>query len=147
MESPETASAGLRRAGPLVFFFFLGLPSSSSSSFSDRFRFSTAAQAIVKDTQCTVNVIHCARIALMARLPFFHFLHIFDLRPSARSTSGTPANVNAKKSTRAFRHILTQDQDKHGANTYVLDEHTVDTFQLQVDEFINVSVIDAATSA
>jgi hypothetical protein len=42
---------------------------------------------------------------------------------------------------------LTEDQDKHGAKNYVLDENAVDGFQQQVDELIDVSSVDAATSA
>ncbi|KAJ7900737.1 hypothetical protein B0H14DRAFT_3123807 [Mycena olivaceomarginata] len=49
----------------------------------------------------------------------------------------------AKKLTRGFHHVLTQDQDKHGAKDYVLDETTVDDFQQQVDDII---AVDTATS-
>ncbi|KAJ7845606.1 hypothetical protein B0H14DRAFT_3454874 [Mycena olivaceomarginata] len=90
------------------------------------------AQAIVKDTQCTVNVVLCARIALMRKVYLKHPGNNFWDKIDDRNE----ANGDAKKTTRAFRHILTQDQDKHGAKTYVLDD-TVDAFQLQVDELIN----------
>ncbi|KAJ7349135.1 hypothetical protein DFH08DRAFT_1079507 [Mycena albidolilacea] len=49
----------------------------------------------------------------------------------------------AKKLTRGFHHVLTQDQDNYGAKDYVLDETTVDDFQQQVDDII---AVDTATS-
>lgn len=48
---------------------------------------------------------------------------------------------------RAFRHVLTKDQEKHGVKNYELDEKTVDEFQLKVDELIDVEAADAASSA
>ncbi|KAF8142844.1 hypothetical protein K438DRAFT_1784350 [Mycena galopus ATCC 62051] len=105
------------------------------------------AQVIVKDTQCAVNVVLCARIALMRQV----YLvcpgkktwdkldeHLAEIRANAKG--------DAKKITRAFRHVLTQDQDKHGAKNYVLDENPIDDFQQQVDDLIDVNAIDAATS-
>ncbi|KAJ7778877.1 hypothetical protein B0H14DRAFT_3164314 [Mycena olivaceomarginata] len=53
------------------------------------------------------------------------------------------AKNEAKKLTRGFHHVLTHDQDKHGAKDYVLDETTVDDFQQQVDDII---AVDTATS-
>ncbi|KAF7368442.1 hypothetical protein MVEN_00167200 [Mycena venus] len=105
-------------------------------------------QAIVKDTQCTVSVILCARIALMRKVYLNHpGTNFWDKLDDRLSKIRNEANGDAKKITRVFCHILTQDQDKHGAKTYVLDEDTVDPFQHQVDKLINVGVIDAATSA
>ncbi|KAJ7893630.1 hypothetical protein B0H14DRAFT_3427290 [Mycena olivaceomarginata] len=43
----------------------------------------------------------------------------------------------------AFRHILTEAQDTHGAKTYELDENTVDTFQEGVDALIEAGAKDA----
>ncbi|KAF8144322.1 hypothetical protein K438DRAFT_1992964 [Mycena galopus ATCC 62051] len=53
------------------------------------------------------------------------------------------AKGDKKKIVRAFRQVLTDDQNKHGAKNYVLDENVVNTFQQEVD----VDVADAATSA
>jgi hypothetical protein len=44
--------------------------------------------------------------------------------------------------SRAFRHILTEDQDTHGAKTYELDDNTVDTFQEAVDALIEAGTKD-----
>ncbi|KAF7342691.1 hypothetical protein MSAN_02027000 [Mycena sanguinolenta] len=105
------------------------------------------AQATIKDTQCSVSVELCARIALMRKVYLKHpgnnFLDKLDDRlAKIRSV----ANGDAKKIVRAFRLTLTEDQDKHGAKTYDLDENTVDAFQQQVDELINIGLVDAATS-
>ncbi|KAJ7867410.1 hypothetical protein B0H14DRAFT_2572934 [Mycena olivaceomarginata] len=40
-------------------------------------------------------------------------------------------------------HILTEDQDTHGAKTYELDENPVDTFQEGVDALIEAGTKDA----
>ncbi|KAJ7852915.1 hypothetical protein B0H14DRAFT_3450514 [Mycena olivaceomarginata] len=53
------------------------------------------------------------------------------------------AKGDMKQVTRAFRHILTEDQDTHGAKTYELDENTVDTFQEGVDALIEAGAKDA----
>jgi hypothetical protein len=48
---------------------------------------------------------------------------------------------------RAFRHVLTVDQDKHGIKDYELDEKAIDDFQKTVDDVIDVGTVNAATSA
>ncbi|KAJ7898953.1 hypothetical protein B0H14DRAFT_3424288 [Mycena olivaceomarginata] len=52
------------------------------------------------------------------------------------------AKGDMKQVTRAFRHILTEDQDTHGAKTYELDDNTVDTFQEAVDALIEAGTKD-----
>ncbi|KAJ7327985.1 hypothetical protein DFH08DRAFT_1026076 [Mycena albidolilacea] len=102
------------------------------------------AQAIVKDTQCTINVVLCAHIALMRQVYLKHPDGDFwDQLDDRLDEIRSKAKNNAKKLTRGFRHVLTQDQDKHGAKDYVLDETTVDDFQQQVD---NMIAVDTATS-
>ncbi|KAJ7860942.1 hypothetical protein B0H14DRAFT_3134710 [Mycena olivaceomarginata] len=102
------------------------------------------AQAIVKDTQCTINVVLCARIALMRQVYLKHPDGDFwDQLDDRLDEIRNEAKNDAKKLTRGFRHVLTQDQDKHGAKDYVLDETTVDDFQQQVDDII---AVDTATS-
>ncbi|KAJ7860956.1 hypothetical protein B0H14DRAFT_2576304 [Mycena olivaceomarginata] len=54
----------------------------------------------------------------------------------------TEAKGDMKQVTRAFRHILTEDQDMHGAKTYELDDNTVDTFQEAVDALIEAGTKD-----
>ncbi|KAF8147461.1 hypothetical protein K438DRAFT_1626254, partial [Mycena galopus ATCC 62051] len=106
------------------------------------------AQAIVKDTQCAVNVVLCARIALMRQVYLVcPGTKTWDKLDERLAEIRANAKGDAKRITRAFRHVLTQDQDKHGAKNYVLDENAVDNFQQQVDDVIDVSAIDAATSA
>ncbi|KAJ7223646.1 hypothetical protein C8J57DRAFT_1591723 [Mycena rebaudengoi] len=57
------------------------------------------------------------------------------------------AKSDAKKITKAFRHILTVDQNTHGTTDYMLDEKAVDEFQQTVDNLIDVALVDAATTA
>ncbi|KAJ7855642.1 hypothetical protein B0H14DRAFT_3865204 [Mycena olivaceomarginata] len=102
------------------------------------------AQAVVKDTQCTINVVLCARIALMRQVYLKHPDGDFwDQLDDRLDGIRNEAENDAKKLTRGFRHVLTQDQDKHGAKDYVLDETTVDDVQQQVDDII---AVDTATS-
>ncbi|KAF8208532.1 hypothetical protein K438DRAFT_1961128 [Mycena galopus ATCC 62051] len=58
-----------------------------------------------------------------------------------------PVSTGGKKIVRAFRQALTDDQNKHGAKTYVLDENVVDMFQHWVDNLLAIGFTDAATSA
>ncbi|KAJ7865313.1 hypothetical protein B0H14DRAFT_3443016 [Mycena olivaceomarginata] len=55
------------------------------------------------------------------------------------------AGGDAKKITKAFRHVLSEDQSKHGVNDYTIDETAVDKFQQDVDDLIDATVIGAAT--
>ncbi|KAJ7872139.1 hypothetical protein B0H14DRAFT_2570388 [Mycena olivaceomarginata] len=52
------------------------------------------------------------------------------------------AKGDMKQVTRAFRHILTEDQDTHGVKAYELDDNTVDTFQEAVDTLIEAGMKD-----
>ncbi|KAF7378117.1 hypothetical protein MSAN_00236000 [Mycena sanguinolenta] len=105
-------------------------------------------QVNVKGTQCTVNVVLCARIALMRKVYCKHpGTKFWDKLDDRIAKIREDANSDAKKITKAFRHILTEDQNKHGKKTeYVLDE-VVDDFQQQVDDLIDVGALEAVTSA
>ncbi|KAJ7859306.1 hypothetical protein B0H14DRAFT_3864084 [Mycena olivaceomarginata] len=97
-----------------------------------------------RDTQCTINVVLCARITLMRQVYLKHPDGDFwDQLDDRLDEIRSEAKNDAKKLTRGFRHVLTQDQDKHSAKDYVLDETTVDDFQQQVDDII---AVDTATS-
>ncbi|KAJ6537596.1 hypothetical protein B0H10DRAFT_2245999 [Mycena sp. CBHHK59/15] len=67
----------------------------------------------VDGTQCTVTIELCARVALMRSVylqesgPKF-----WDKLDSTLAEIRAQAQGKAKKITKAFRHILTKDQDK-----------------------------------
>ncbi|KAJ7705481.1 hypothetical protein B0H17DRAFT_1193154 [Mycena rosella] len=104
-------------------------------------------QAIVKGTQCTVNVVLCARIALMRAVYLKHpGPKYWDKLDARLATIRKEGGGDAGRITKAFKHILTIDQDKHGAKDYELDEKTVDDFQQKVDDLIDVEAVNAATS-
>ncbi|KAJ7885269.1 hypothetical protein B0H14DRAFT_3737211 [Mycena olivaceomarginata] len=92
-------------------------------------------QNIVKGTQCAVNVRKVYR-----KHPGVKFWDELDKRLAKIRAE---AKGDMKQVTRAFRHILTEDQDTHGAKTYELDENTVDTFQEGVDALIEAGAKDA----
>ncbi|KAJ7862464.1 hypothetical protein B0H14DRAFT_3612582 [Mycena olivaceomarginata] len=101
-------------------------------------------QNIVKGTQCAVNVVLCARIALMRKVYRKHpGVKFWDELDKRLAKIRAEAKGDMKQVTRAFRHILTEDQDTHGAKTYELDENTVDTFQEGVDALIEAGAKDA----
>ncbi|KAJ7508195.1 hypothetical protein B0H11DRAFT_2308408 [Mycena galericulata] len=103
--------------------------------------------AIVKGTQCSVNVTRCARIALMRKVHLKHpGVDFWNKLDDRLARIRKEAEGDAKKITKAFRALLTEDQSTHGVKDYELDEK-VDEFQQQVDELIDVGAIDAATSA
>ncbi|KAJ7712527.1 hypothetical protein B0H14DRAFT_2645204 [Mycena olivaceomarginata] len=103
--------------------------------------------AIVKKTQCSVNIVLCARVALMRKVylkhPGTNFWDKLDLRLAKIRKD---ADGDSKKITKAFCHILDEDQKKHGKNDTVFDETAVDEFQQGVDDLIDIGVINAATS-
>ncbi|KAJ7899120.1 hypothetical protein B0H14DRAFT_3543429 [Mycena olivaceomarginata] len=106
----------------------------------------TLAQNVVKGSQCTVNIVLCARIALMRSVylqhPGMKFWNKLDKRLKwIRDNAGG----DAKKISKAFRHVLSEDQSKHGVNDYTIDETAVDKLQQDVDDLIDATVIDAAT--
>ncbi|KAJ7833549.1 hypothetical protein B0H14DRAFT_3462688 [Mycena olivaceomarginata] len=101
-------------------------------------------QNIVKGTQCAVNVVLCARIALMRKVYRKHpGVKFWDELDKRLAKIRAEAKGDMKQVTRAFRHILTEDQDTHGAKTYELDENTGDTFQEGVDTLIEAGAKDA----
>ncbi|KAF8136028.1 hypothetical protein K438DRAFT_1996993 [Mycena galopus ATCC 62051] len=105
------------------------------------------AQAVIKDTQCKVSVELCARIALMRNVYLKHPGNNFwDKLDNRLSKIRNAAKGDKKKIVRAFRQALTDDQNKHGTKTYVLDENVVDTFQREVDDLLAIGFADAATS-
>ncbi|KAJ7502256.1 hypothetical protein B0H11DRAFT_2365582 [Mycena galericulata] len=103
---------------------------------------------VVKGTQCTVNVVLCSRVALMRSVYLKHPGNKFwDKLDERLARIRQEADGDANKIIKAFRHVLTKDQEKHGVKNYELDEKTVDEFQLKVDELIDVEAADAASSA
>jgi hypothetical protein len=48
----------------------------------------------------------------------------------------------------AFRHILEKDQEGHGVTDYDLraEDETVDGYQQEIDEVIDVNLADAAST-
>ncbi|KAJ6533719.1 hypothetical protein B0H19DRAFT_964909 [Mycena capillaripes] len=106
------------------------------------------AQAVIKDTQCKVSVDLCARIALMRNIYLKHPGNNFwDKLDDRLSQIRYAAKGDKEKIVRAFRQVLTDDQNKHGAKNYVLDENVVDTFQQEVDDLLAIGFADATTSA
>ncbi|KAJ6611591.1 hypothetical protein B0H10DRAFT_2192837 [Mycena sp. CBHHK59/15] len=104
-------------------------------------------QVFVDGTQCTVNVLLCARVALMRKVYLLESGPKFwDKLDSNLSQIRKQADGDKKKIIKAFRHILTQDQTTNGVKDYELDED-VDTFQKEVDDLIEAGATDAATSA
>ncbi|KAJ7795628.1 hypothetical protein B0H13DRAFT_2392979 [Mycena leptocephala] len=104
-------------------------------------------KAIVKGTQCSVSVVLCARIALMRKVYLKHpGVKYWNKLDDRLALIREEASGDAKKITKAFRQLLTADQDKHGVKNYELDETLVDEFQQEVDDLIDVGTMDAATS-
>ncbi|KAJ7698806.1 hypothetical protein B0H14DRAFT_3528761 [Mycena olivaceomarginata] len=107
------------------------------------------AQAIVKGTQCSVNVVLCARIAVMRAVYLEHPSGKFwdEMEQTSRAD---PQNgwKRRQENTRGFRQALEADQAKHGVKGgYELDETVVDEFQQKIDDLIDIRVVDAATSS
>ncbi|KAJ7816167.1 hypothetical protein B0H14DRAFT_2602876 [Mycena olivaceomarginata] len=107
-------------------------------------------QAIVKGTQCTVNVTLCARVALMVviaqvylKVPGADFWDKLDKRLAKIRRE---ADGDAKKIIKAFRKLLDEDQEKHGKTEDPIDETAVDEFQQGVDDLIDIAAINTATS-
>ncbi|KAJ7881303.1 hypothetical protein B0H14DRAFT_3857787 [Mycena olivaceomarginata] len=106
----------------------------------------TLAQNVVKGSQCTVNIVLCARIALMRSVYLQHpGMKFWNKLDKPLKWMHDNAGGDAKKITKAFRHVLSEDQSKHGVNDYTIDETAVDKFQQDVDDLIDATVIDAAT--
>ncbi|KAJ7820844.1 hypothetical protein B0H14DRAFT_2599710 [Mycena olivaceomarginata] len=66
--------------------------------------------------------------------------------PLSKSSLESEADGDPKRITKAFRHILEDDQKLHGKNDVVLDDTAVNEFQQAVNDFIDIGVIDVATS-
>ncbi|KAJ7030503.1 hypothetical protein C8F04DRAFT_1263803 [Mycena alexandri] len=107
-------------------------------------------QIMVENTQCEVNVLLCARVAVMS----FHsgknfkkdsstgFWDTVDLDlVKIRKTAGG----DAAKISRAFRHVLKKDRGLHGVDNYQIDE-TIDPLQQDVDNIIETANVTAVTS-
>ncbi|KAJ6559011.1 hypothetical protein B0H10DRAFT_2194958 [Mycena sp. CBHHK59/15] len=104
-------------------------------------------QVLVEGTQCSVSVELCARVALMRRtylkdsgVKFWNTLD-FDLAEIRAEAKG-----NAKMVAKAFRHILAQDQTKHGVKDYEITETGVNEFQQTVNDLIDAGAADVASS-
>ncbi|KAJ7468000.1 hypothetical protein FB451DRAFT_1177660 [Mycena latifolia] len=98
------------------------------------------AQAIIKGSQCSVNVILCARIALMCKVYIKHPSVNLRDKPdnrlvTIRKESGGDANKLIRYNT-------------HNVKNYELDDKKdIDEFQQSVDDLIEAGNFDAATSA
>ncbi|KAJ6602499.1 hypothetical protein DFH09DRAFT_1470145 [Mycena vulgaris] len=104
-------------------------------------------QIFVEGTQCSVTVELCARVALMRKT----FLvdsgsKFWDSLDASLAEIREKAGGKAKKIAKAFRHILEQDQELHGVKDYVITDSAIDTFQQDVDDLIDASATDMATS-
>ncbi|KAJ7460044.1 hypothetical protein B0H11DRAFT_2242266 [Mycena galericulata] len=101
----------------------------------------------VDGTQCTVTIELCARVALMRSVylqesgPKF-----WDKLDSTLAEIRAQAQGKAKKITKAFRHILTKDQELHGVKDYEINDTGVDNFQQEVDDLIDAGATDLATT-
>ncbi|KAJ7241974.1 hypothetical protein C8J57DRAFT_1558087 [Mycena rebaudengoi] len=72
-------------------------------------------QALVKGSQCSVNVVLCARVALMRSVYLKHpGPKFWDKLDERLDKIRKEAKSDAKKITKAFRHILTVAQNTHG---------------------------------
>ncbi|KAJ6612185.1 hypothetical protein B0H10DRAFT_1952468 [Mycena sp. CBHHK59/15] len=105
-------------------------------------------QVLVEGTQCSVSVELCARVALMRRtylkdsgVKFWNTLD-FDLAEIRAEAKGTPRWLRST----AFRHILAQDQTKHGVKDYEITETGVNEFQQTVNDLIDAGAADVASS-
>ncbi|KAJ7894601.1 hypothetical protein B0H14DRAFT_3646286 [Mycena olivaceomarginata] len=104
--------------------------------------------AVVKGTQCSVNVMLASRVALMRNVYLkYPGLDFWDRLDSKLEKIREDANGDAKKL--ASRHILEKDQKEHGVkNDKDKDlEDTVDAFQKKVDDLLDIDVANASTSA
>ncbi|KAJ6608724.1 hypothetical protein B0H10DRAFT_1955157 [Mycena sp. CBHHK59/15] len=101
----------------------------------------------VDGTQCTVTIELCARVALMRSVylqesgPKF-----WDKLDSTLAEIRAQAQGKAKKITKAFRHILTKDQELHTVKDYEINDTGVDNFQQEVDDLIDAGATDLATT-
>ncbi|KAJ7018200.1 hypothetical protein C8F04DRAFT_1329161 [Mycena alexandri] len=118
-----------------------------NAAAADQLNIFQLAQVFVDGTQCSVNVPLCARVALMRKVylqePGAKF---WDHVDKALAKIRRHADGDNKKIAKAFRHILTADQERHGVNDYVLDDETVDLFQQEVDDLIDATVMNATSS-
>ncbi|KAJ7714590.1 hypothetical protein B0H16DRAFT_1742507 [Mycena metata] len=119
-----------------------------NAASKDQLNIFQLAEAFVEGTRCSVNVPLCARIALM-RKTFFKSpgAKFWDAVDGTLSKIRTRANGDNKKIAKAFRHILDDDQAKHGSADYRPEEETVDLFQQQVDDLIDANAADASSGA
>ncbi|KAJ7790278.1 hypothetical protein B0H14DRAFT_3570535 [Mycena olivaceomarginata] len=108
--------------------------------------------AVVKGSQCPVIITLCSRVALMRKVFLKHpGPNFWDKLDFKLEEIHNKAGVDSKKLVRGFRHILEQDQEKHGQKTYTDSDipDRVDDFQQQVNNiiYIDIGSIDVATSA
>ncbi|KAJ7696835.1 hypothetical protein B0H17DRAFT_1177876 [Mycena rosella] len=101
--------------------------------------------AIVQGTKCSVNVVLCARVALMRSVYIKHpGAKYWDKVDDRLAKIRKQAEGDATKVVKAFRQLLKVDRETHGVNDYHLDEETVDEFQQQVDDVIDAGIVDAS---
>ncbi|KAJ6551836.1 hypothetical protein B0H19DRAFT_1073465 [Mycena capillaripes] len=100
-------------------------------------------QIMVEGTQCEVNVLLCARVAVMRKNyikdPSVEFWDTVD-RDLVKIRK--KADGDADKLSRAFRHILKKDRAAHGIDNYQIDE-TVDALQQEVDNIVDATSANA----
>ncbi|KAJ7877493.1 hypothetical protein B0H13DRAFT_1893172 [Mycena leptocephala] len=101
--------------------------SPNNAAKADQLNIFQLTQAFVDSTRCSVNVPVCARVALMRKVylkePGQKF---WDAVDSNLAKTRKQAGGDSKKIARAFRHILTANQENHGVNNYEIDEETLD---------------------
>ncbi|KAJ7280029.1 hypothetical protein C8J57DRAFT_1464465 [Mycena rebaudengoi] len=100
----------------------------------------------VDGTNCTVNVLLCARVALMCKVYLTNLGPKFwDGLDEKLASICTKADGDSHKISRVFHHILKTDRQTHGENNYELDDG-VDAFQQQVDDVIAAGVTDGTST-
>ncbi|KAJ6524032.1 hypothetical protein B0H19DRAFT_1254191 [Mycena capillaripes] len=100
-------------------------------------------QIMVEKTECDVNVLLCARVALMRKAFLIQSGPTFwDTVDSELEKIRAAAKGDAKAVSRGFRHILKIDRATHGVDDYEIDD-TIDTFQQEVDDIIDAGAATA----
>ncbi|KAJ7813961.1 hypothetical protein B0H14DRAFT_2604518 [Mycena olivaceomarginata] len=117
-------------------------------------------QAIVKGSQCSINVVLCARIAnhgmssILQRAVYLEhpgakFWDEMDKRLARiRRMGGNDAKKITKYGTLNIHEPVLTLTIEHGIKGgYELDDTVVDDFQQKIDDLIDIHVVDAATSS
>ncbi|KAJ7169265.1 hypothetical protein C8R43DRAFT_1121155 [Mycena crocata] len=102
-------------------------------------------QVMVENTQCEVNVLLCARVAVMRK----HFIDdstksFWDTVDKGLVDIRTRADGDSVQISRAFRHFLKKDRQNHGVDDYDIPK-TVDALQEEVGNIIDAGVAAASS--